>query len=186
MMESVLDAGLTGLGLFWRALWALAFGYAISAAIQVFVSHKAATKHLGEPTPRKLGLAMLLGFASSSCSFAALSATRSIWTKGAHLIAALAFMFASTNLAVEVAALAFIFLGWQFALALFVGAPLLVLVMALIVAVWRPKKLEERALERAGSVGEEMEMAADDGGTWRDRVKKRASWRNLGRAYVGE
>ncbi len=38
---------------------------------------------------------MVLGFASSSCSFAALSATRSLFTKGAALTSALAFTFAS-------------------------------------------------------------------------------------------
>lgn len=32
------DAGYAGAGLFWKALRALALGYAISAAIQVFVS----------------------------------------------------------------------------------------------------------------------------------------------------
>lgn len=185
-MQTVVEAAGTGLGLFWRALWALAFGYAISAGIQVFVSRGAAAKHLGEPKPRKLGLAMLLGFASSSCSFAALSATRSIWTKGAHLVAALAFMFASTNLAIEVAALALIFLGWQFVLALFVGAPILVTVMALIVAVWRPKQLEKQAFERARGISEEMEMSHDRSGNWRSRMKERSSWQMVGRAYMGE
>ncbi len=36
--SAVWDAVYTGAGLFWKALWALALGYAISAAIQVFVS----------------------------------------------------------------------------------------------------------------------------------------------------
>lgn len=82
---------------------------------------------------------MGVGFASSSCSFAALSATKSLFMKGAHLISALAFMFASTNLAVEVAVLAWVFLGWQFVLALFVGAPILVALMAVTVKGTYPK-----------------------------------------------
>ena len=65
----------------------------------------------GKGRPGPVGLAMVLGFASSSCSFAALSATRSPFVKDAHLITALASMFASTNLAIEIALLAWIFLG---------------------------------------------------------------------------
>lgn len=118
--------------MFWKALWALAVGYAISAAIQVFISRREAAKRLGSGSLQQLGLAMLLGFAFSSCSFPALSATRSLFTKGAALTSALAFTFASTNLAIEVAALAFIFLGWQYVVALFVSAPILVAVMALL------------------------------------------------------
>ena len=70
----------TAVGLFWRAAWALALGYAISAAIQVFISRRAAAQKLGKGTPGQLSLAALLGFISSSCSLAALSATRSLWT----------------------------------------------------------------------------------------------------------
>lgn len=81
MLDSIGEAITTAAGLFWRAFWALALGYAISASIQVFLSRGEAAKYLGDPQPKKIGLAMLLGFASSSCSFAALSATRSIWAK---------------------------------------------------------------------------------------------------------
>lgn len=142
-------------GLFWRAFWALAMGYAVSAGIQVFVSRREAAEHLGAARPKQIGLAMGLGFISSSCSFAALAATRSLFTKGAGLIPALAFMFASTNLAVEVAALAFIFLGWQYVLALFIGAPILVSVMVLLVKLTASPRLVDAAGEHArGLTGE--------------------------------
>lgn len=59
---SLWDALLTGAGLFWRAFWALAFGYAISATIQIFLSRGEAAKYLGDAKPKKVGLAMLLGF----------------------------------------------------------------------------------------------------------------------------
>ena len=161
MLDMAWDAIVTGAGLFWRAAWALALGYAISAAIQVFVSRRAAAQRLGDGSPAQLTLAALLGFVSSSCSFAALSATRSLWTKGAALTSALAFMFASTNLAVEVAALAFIFLGWQYALALFAGAPILIAVMAVLVRFSRPDRLAKSAEERAEQVsGMDMDAAA--------------------------
>ncbi len=184
---SLWEALLTGAGLFWRAFWALAFGYAISAAIQILLSRGEAAKYLGDAKPKKVGLAMLLGFASSSCSFAALSATRSIWAKGAHLIAALAFMFASTNLAIEVAALAFIFLGWQFALALFVGAPIIVAIMAVIVRLTRPEELSRQALEHAQGITQDEDDSSEElPEEWRDRFTSARAWQRVGRAYLME
>lgn len=177
----------TGAGLFWKAAWALALGYAISAAIQVFVSPTEAADHLGGRRPRQLGLAMGLGFASSSCSFAALAATRSLFTKGASLSAALAFMFASTNLAIEVAALAFVFLGWQYALALFVGAPILVAVVTALVAVTRPERLGEDARRHASETeGHGMDPAEGLPEGVRERLRSPLAWQRTGRAYRDE
>lgn len=187
VLGMIWDALYTGAGLFWRAAWALALGYAISAGIQVFVSRRSAAQKLGSGTPSQLGLAAALGFVSSSCSFAALSATRSLWTKGAALTSALAFMFASTNLAVEVAALAFIFLGWQYAVALFVGAPILIVVMAALVRVSKPPRLAKKAHEQAEHVsGMEMEPSEGLPDRFADRVRDERAHDRLGRAYFGE
>lgn len=158
VLEAAWEALSTGAGLFWRAFWALAIGYAISASIQVFVGRGEAAKHLGKAAPGPVGLAMVLGFASSSCSFAALSATRSLFVKGAHIISALAFMFASTNLAIEVAALAWIFLGWQFALALLQSAAsIAVLVLTTESAVVeKPEEDDEAAAAAAAGAAHGM------------------------------
>ena len=186
-LDAVWEIAYTGSGFFWKAFWALALGYALSAAIQVFARRGETAKHLGEPRPRQVALAMVLGFASSSCSFAALSATRSLFAKGAALISALAFMFASTNLAVEVAALAFIFLGWQYSAALFVGAPILVATMAVIVTVTRPKTLERSARHHAQHAeGHEMDPSQGLPDSFRGRLGSRKAWHRVGRAYVGE
>lgn len=187
VLSAIWEAVVTGAGLFWRAAWALALGYAISAAIQVFLSRRSAARRLGAGTPPQLALAALLGFVSSSCSFAALSATRSIWTKGAALTSALAFMFASTNLAIEVAALAFVFLGWQYSLALFVGAPVLIAVMALLVRWTAPRGLAERAQQRAQDASG-MEMNPSEGlpDAAGDRFRDRRSYERLGQAYFSE
>ncbi len=129
----------------------------------------------------------MLGFASSSCSFAALAATRSLWTKGAALTAALAFMFASTNLAVEVAALAWIFLGWQYAAALFVGAPILISVMAVLIRLTRPDSLTAEALEHANNAeGMDMDPAEGLPEALGERARDRRSWQRMGSAYFSE
>jgi uncharacterized membrane protein YraQ (UPF0718 family) len=187
VLEAAGDALYTTAGLLWKALWALALGYAVSAAIQVFVPRGAAARRLGDGTPPQLGLAMLLGFASSSCSFAALAATRSLWTKGAALTSALGFMFASTNLAVEVAALALIFLGWQYALALFVGAPILVPIMAATVRLTLPRRLADEAEQQAEDA-EAHAMDHDEGlpDAFGERLRDRRAWRRIGSAYQAE
>jgi len=187
IFSAVSDAVYTGAGLFWKALWALALGYAISAAIRVFISRRAAAERLGSGTPPQLGLAMALGFASSSCSFAALSATRSLFTKGAALTSALAFMFASTNLAIEVAALAFIFLGWQYVVALFVGAPILVAVMAVLVRLTRPERLTDAAREHAEQAeGEDMNPSQGLPPSLAERFRDQRAWHRVGTSYVAE
>ncbi|MFO7857206.1 MAG: hypothetical protein R6V44_18685 [Paracoccaceae bacterium] len=53
----------------------------------------------------------MCGAASSSCSFAALAAARPRVMKGAHFVAAVACMFASTNLVIELGVLILIFPG---------------------------------------------------------------------------
>ena len=178
---------ITGAGLFWKALWALALGYALSAAIQVLIRSDEVADHLGGRGPRHLAAGLGWGFVSSSCSFAALSATRSLLAKGASLSASLAFLFSSTNLAIEVAVLAYIFLGWQYSAALFVGAPILVVLVALIVAATKPRQLTEKARESAqeASVSEE-ESEEDLPEGFGARIRSKTAWQRVGRAYIGE
>lgn len=177
----------TGAGLLWTAAWALLLGYAFSAAIQVFVRPQEVSDHLGGAGVRQLGLAMGVGFISSSCSFAALAATRALWTKGASLPAALAFMYASTNLVIELGVLLWIFLGWQFVLALYLGAFVLIAVMVALIRLTCPAGLAEHARQRA-SQHEAGAMNPAEGlpRGWRNRLASRQAWTRVGDAFVGE
>ncbi|MXP65295.1 transporter, partial [Roseomonas sp. M0104] len=58
-MEQVVDALLTGAGMLWKALWALIFGYVISAGIQVTVSREQMARALGDRGVRQAALASL-------------------------------------------------------------------------------------------------------------------------------
>jgi hypothetical protein len=49
----------------------------------------------------KIATALVLGAASSSCSYAAVALSRSLFRKGADFTAAMAFEMASTNLVLE-------------------------------------------------------------------------------------
>lgn len=66
VLNSIFESLYTSVGLFWKAFWALALGYAFSSIIQVFISKKATAKHLGKGTAKDLSKAAVLGFISSS------------------------------------------------------------------------------------------------------------------------
>src|SRR5512135_3752324 len=118
-------------GMLWEILWALILGFALSAMVQAVVSKRTMTRLLPDASPRSLAKAAGLGAASSSCSYAAVALARSIFRKGADFTSAMAFEMASTNLVAELTIIMIIMLGWQFALAEFLGGPLMVVFMTL-------------------------------------------------------
>jgi uncharacterized membrane protein YraQ (UPF0718 family) len=83
--------------MFWEILWPLILGFAISAIVQAVVPKEQMARLLGDDRPRTLVRASALGAASSSCSYAAVAIARSLFRKGAHFTAAMAFEIASTN-----------------------------------------------------------------------------------------
>jgi len=142
------------LTMFWDTLWALVLGFAISAALQVLVSREQMNRMFGQTNLKTMLLATGFGAASSSCSYAAVAAGRSAFQKGAALTVVLAFMFASTNLVIELGAIIWVLIGWQFVLAEVVGAFVLIAVMWLLVRRIFPRNLEEEARAHSREVGE--------------------------------
>jgi uncharacterized membrane protein YraQ (UPF0718 family) len=126
MINAVIRALEMALAMGWEILWPLILGFALSAVVQAAVSHQQMNRLLPDDRPRSIATALALGAASSSCSYAAVALARSIFRKGAHFTAAMAFEMASTNLVVELGIIMLVLLGWQFTLAEFVGAPLMV------------------------------------------------------------
>src|ERR671924_947255 len=118
--------------MFWEILWALVIGFALSGVVQAVVSKSEMTRLLPDDSPRSIGVACGLGAASSSCSYAAVALARSIFRKGADFTAAMAFEFASTNLVIELGIIMILLLGWQFAVAEFVGGPLMIVLLAVL------------------------------------------------------
>ena len=129
----------------WETFWALAFGFGMSAFLQVFVRHESITQQFGKTNLRSVGLATFLGAVSSSCSYAAAAATRTAFKKGANLVPSLAFMFASTNLVLELGCVLWIFLGWRFVLAEGVGSLVLIGLMWALVSLTLPRGLVQQA-----------------------------------------
>src|SRR6266536_1180239 len=96
----LLDALSFAFGMFWEILWALILGFTLSAVVQAVVSRREMRRLLPDDSSRSLARASILGAASSSCSYAAVALSRSLFRKGADFTAAMAFQFASTNLVV--------------------------------------------------------------------------------------
>jgi hypothetical protein len=117
--------------------------------------------------------ACALGAASSFCSYAAVALARSVFRKGADFTAAMAFELASTNLVLELSIIILVLLGWQFMLAEAIGAPIMVILIAIIFRRFLSRDLVGEAKVEAdkGVAGRmeghaEMDMAVTEGSLW--------------------
>ena len=131
--------------MFWETLWALVLGFALSGAVQAFVSRGEMRRALGDHRPATLGRASFFGVISSSCSYASSALAKSLFARGADFTAAMVFMIASTNLVVELGIVLWLLIGWQFALAEFVGGAIMIVLIGLVM----PRVIPER-LDRPG------------------------------------
>jgi uncharacterized membrane protein YraQ (UPF0718 family) len=136
----------------WEVWWALVLGFLLSAVVQAWVPRSKLERTLGGEGPKEIALATGLGAASSSCSYAAVAIAKSLFQKGASFASAMVFQFASTNLVFELGIVMWIFLGWQFTLAEFVGGLLLIVLMWLGVRALVSRREQQQARERAQAV----------------------------------
>ena len=136
-------------GMTWEILWALILGFALSAAVQAVVSKQQLQKLLGDDSAKSVALATGLGAASSSCSYAAVALARALFRKGASFTAAMAFEIASTNLVIELGIVMGLLLGWEFVVGEFVGGPLIILFVALLIRVFLKQRLVDEARREA-------------------------------------
>ena len=132
IVTAILSSLRMAFAMFWEILWALILGFSLSAVVQAVVSKSEMSRLLGDDSPKTLSIATALGAASSSCSYAAAALARSIFRKGANFTAAMVFELASTNLVAELGIIMIILMGWQFAAAEFVGAPVMVVILAML------------------------------------------------------
>ncbi len=171
------------LAMLWATFWALVLGFSISAALQVFVSKERMTRAFGKTNLKSISAASVFGAASSSCSYAAAAAGRSAIQQGAALIPALAFMFASTNLVIELGAVLWILMGWRFVLAEFVGAFVLIALVALMVRFLMPKSVQEDLRKHAEKKGGGGSSCHSEQEHEHDHDKRR-KWTAMASAFV--
>ncbi|MDN3723936.1 permease [Aequorivita sp. SDUM287046] len=178
------EAAYTTTGFFWMALWAFVLGYIFSSMIQVFVTEKRMQKTMGENEKKSVLLGTFFGFISSSCSFAALASTKSIFKKGASFVSSIAFLLASTNLVIELGIIISIFLGWQFVVGEYVGGILLIAICWILIRLINPKKLIEKARKNLKEEDDDSEI--DDSKDWKKQIKQEASWAKVAKKYKME
>src|SRR5213078_3822835 len=127
--HDVIDSLREGFFMFWETLWALVLGFTLSGAVQAFVSKEDMQRVLGDHRPAAVARASAFGMVSSSCSYAATAMAKSLFQKGADFLSAMVFMFASTNLVVELGVVLLVLMGWQFAAAEFIGGPIMIVLL---------------------------------------------------------
>ena len=182
-LQNWANAATTSLGLFWMAFWAFALGYLISSLIQVLVTRKRMQESMGESGLKSVSIGTFFGFISSSCSFAALSTTRSLFQRGAGLVPSLAFLLASTNLVIELGIVIAIFLSWQFVAAEYIGGFLLIVFAWLFVAATRPDRLIKAARQH---LADNHSSDTEEQANWKDKITSWAGWRQIAMKYVME
>ncbi len=176
------ESAKTALGFFWKSGWAFVLGYFVSGMIQAFVPKKELTNYMGEAGFKSVSLSTFFGAVSSSCSFAALAAARSLVKKGAHFVAAVAFMFASTNLVIELGILILIFLGWQFLAAEIVGGLILIAISSFLIKLTYPESWLEAARDKVESEGDGL----TEDFNWKKRIKSKEGWQLVGHKFVND
>ena len=149
--------------MFWETLWALVLGFALSGAVQAFVSRGQMQRLLGNHRPAALTRGSLLGMASSSCSYAASALAKSLLAKGADFTAAMVFMFASTNLVIELGLVLWLLIGWQFTVAEFAGGAIMITLLGLLLPRLMPAGWVTAARARLARGGSETGHDTDAG-----------------------
>ncbi|MFJ4591769.1 MULTISPECIES: permease [unclassified Kitasatospora] len=192
-MHAILHALSIAGSMTWEITWALILGFLLSAVVQAVVRKSTVVRMLGDDRPRTLGVAALLGAASSSCSYAAVALARSLFRKGADFTAAMAFEIASTNLVVELGVILALLLGWQFTAAEFVGGPVMILVLALLFRLLLRDRLlrEARAQAERGLAGSmeghaAMDMSVAGEGSFARRLLSRRGVTAVSHVFVME
>jgi uncharacterized protein len=184
--------------MFWDTLWALILGFAASGAVQAFAPREALRSKLGNHRPAAVARASVVGAISSSCSYAASAMAKSLFAKGADFVTSMIFMFASTNLVVELGIILVVLIGWQFAVAEYVGGTIMIILLALLGGVFLTGRLVVQAKARLDAADAERadphpahadphpadadphaghgRSAGQENPPWRTAIRTRAGW----------
>ena len=165
--------------MFWDTLWALILGFTLSGAVQAFVPREALRAKLGDHRPAAVTRASAVGALSSSCPYAASAMAKSLFAKGADFVSSMIFMFASTNLVIELGIVLVVLIGWQFVAAEYVGGIIMIVLLALLGGIFltgrlvtaaRAKVNAERSHSHQGHGADDREQP------WQGAVRSRAGW----------
>jgi uncharacterized membrane protein YraQ (UPF0718 family) len=172
----------------WQVWWALVLGFLISAIVQAWVPRERIESALSGGGVGPVARATGLGAASSSCSYAAIAIAKSLFQKGASAVSALAFQFASTNLVWELGLVLWILIGWEFALAEYVGGVVMIALMWGLLRLFVSREAEQRARVHAqeADTGHQHHMAGEKRLSFRDRLTSPSAWSDVAHNFRGD
>jgi len=156
-----------------HTFWALILGFTLSGAVQAFASRNKMKEQLGDDSFKSVFKASLFGIISSSCSYSASALAKSLFSKGANFTSSIVFMFASTNLVIELGLVLWIMMGWQFAVAEFFGGAIMIILLKLLIPRLIPATLIEssrKGLEKPEGVN----------------VTRKANWHDAAGYTIGD
>lgn len=162
--------------------WALVLGFTLSGIVQAFISKAKMKSVLGDHRPKTVARASFFGMVSSSCSYAASALGKSLFSRGADFTTSMIFMFASTNLVIELGLVLIILIGWQFALAEFVGGTIMIILLTIAL----PRLLPESLIESARGELEETEDEERSTSTWQKKIRTRLGWKSAAGYTIGD
>jgi hypothetical protein len=120
--------------------------------------------------------------ASSSCSYAATAMAKSLFVKGADFVAASVFMFASTNLVIELGIVLVVLMGWQFAASEFVGGLIMIALLSLAGGLWLRGRAVVEARARLTGADDEGHLHGPSVDVNHEplakRIRSKAGWAN--------
>ncbi len=179
------EALLMAFGMFWQVGWSLVLGFIVSAVLQAVVSKESMSHALGRAGIREIALATAAGAASSSCSYASASVSRTLFKKGAALIPSLAFIFASTNLVAELGIVLYLLMGWQFMAGEWIGGVVLVVILSCVVRLTYPARLVEEARHHPepGGSHQHGDAAENAGSVWQ-KLSRRETWVQVAQSFT--
>ena len=124
-----------GFFMFWETLWPLILGFGAVRRRPVLREPDACSRAGGPPAGLgRPGLVLRDGLVVMLLCGPAMA--KSIFVKGADFVAVCVFMFASTNLVVELGIVLVVLMGWQFAVSEFVGGIIMIVLLTLAVGLW--------------------------------------------------
>ncbi|HUY67642.1 MAG TPA: permease [Acidimicrobiales bacterium] len=173
-----------GFFMFWETLWPLVLGFGLSGAVQAFVSRESMQKKMGDHGPASIARASGYGMVSSSCSYAASAMSKSLFVKGADFVASMVFMFASTNLVIELGIVLVVLMGWQFAAAEFIGGAIMIVLLSVLGALWFRGRSIAQARERleveatSGHQHGPEEDTQLQSEPWSTKLRSKGGWAN--------
>jgi YHS domain-containing protein/uncharacterized membrane protein YraQ (UPF0718 family) len=105
---------------------------------------------------------------------------KSLFAKGADFVTSVVFMFASTNLVIELGIVLVVLMGWQFAASEFVGGTIMIVLLAVLGGLWLRGRLVVQARERlsareAHDHGSAPEADLQDE-PWSKKLRSKVGW----------